>query len=31
MIGAMLDLTERNRVAAQLRAVVEGANIGIVP
>ncbi|CAO4144037.1 PAS domain S-box protein [Methylorubrum aminovorans] len=30
MIGAMLDLTERNRVAAQLRAVVEGANIGIV-
>lgn len=30
MIGAMLDLTERNRVAAQLRAVFEGANIGIV-
>ncbi|KAB7782949.1 PAS domain S-box protein [Methylorubrum populi] len=30
MIGAMLDLTERNRVAAQLRAVVEGANVGIV-
>ncbi|MEH3116195.1 MAG: PAS domain S-box protein [Methylorubrum populi] len=30
MIGAMLDLTERNRVAAQLRTVVEGANVGIV-
>lgn len=30
MIGAMLDLTERNRVAAQLRAVVEGANVGII-
>ena len=30
MIGAMLDLTERNRAAAQLRAVVESANIGIV-
>jgi PAS domain S-box-containing protein len=30
MIGAMLDLTERNRVAAQLRAVFEGANVGIV-
>ncbi|CAO4184099.1 PAS domain-containing protein [Methylorubrum populi] len=30
MIGAMLDLTERNRVSAQLRAVVEGANVGIV-
>ena len=30
MIGAMLDLTERNRVSAQLRAVFEGANVGIV-
>ncbi len=30
MIGAMLDLTERNRVSGQLRAVFEGANVGIV-
>ena len=30
MVGAMLDLTERNRAAAQFRAVFQGANIGIV-
>ncbi|WP_236961074.1 PAS domain-containing protein [Methylobacterium durans] len=30
MIGAMLDMTERNRVEAQFRAVFEGANVGIV-
>ncbi len=30
MIGAMLDLTERNRALAQFRAVFEGANVGIV-
>ncbi|WP_264048602.1 PAS domain-containing sensor histidine kinase [Methylobacterium flocculans] len=30
MIGAMLDLTERNRTSAQFRAVFQGANIGIV-
>ena len=30
MIGAMLDMTGRNRVEAQFRAVFEGANIGIV-
>lgn len=30
MIAAMLDLTERNRVGAQFRAVFQGANIGIV-
>ncbi|WP_082507831.1 PAS domain-containing sensor histidine kinase [Methylobacterium sp. Leaf113] len=30
MIGAMLDLTARNRAAAQFRAVFQGANIGIV-
>jgi PAS domain S-box-containing protein len=30
MIGAMLDITERNRVGAQFRAVFQGANIGIV-
>lgn len=30
MIGAMLDLTERNRAEAQFRAVFEGANVGII-
>ena len=30
MIGAMLDVTERNRASAQFRAVFQGANIGIV-
>ena len=30
MVGAMLDLTERNRVAADFRAIFEGANVGIV-
>ena len=30
MIGAMLDLTERNRANARFRAVFQGANIGIV-
>ena len=30
MIGAMLDLTERNRAEAQLGAVFEGANVGII-
>lgn len=30
MIGAMLDVTERNRTGAQFRAVFQGANIGIV-
>ncbi|WP_132254293.1 PAS domain-containing protein [Methylobacterium segetis] len=30
MIGAMLDMTERNRSEAQFRAVFEGANVGIV-
>lgn len=30
MIGAMLDVTERNRGEAQFRAVFEGANLGIV-
>ncbi|MGU3539615.1 PAS domain-containing sensor histidine kinase [Methylobacterium sp. A54F] len=30
MIGAMLDVTERNRAAAEFRAIFEGANIGIV-
>ncbi|MGU3361504.1 PAS domain-containing protein [Methylobacterium sp. M6A4_1b] len=30
VIAAMLDLTERNRVGAQFRAVFQGANVGIV-
>ena len=30
MVGAMLDLTERNRVEADFRAIFEGANVGIV-
>jgi PAS domain S-box-containing protein len=30
MIGAMLDITERNRASARFRAVFQGANIGIV-
>jgi PAS domain S-box-containing protein len=30
MSAALLDLTERNRVGAQFRAVFQGANIGIV-
>ncbi|MCJ2034487.1 PAS domain S-box protein [Methylobacterium sp. J-068] len=30
MIGAMLDITERNRAGAQFRAVFQNANIGIV-
>ncbi|KQP40968.1 PAS domain S-box protein [Methylobacterium sp. Leaf104] len=30
VVVAMLDLTERNRVGAQFRAVFQGANIGIV-
>ena len=30
MVGAMLDLTERNRVAADFHAIFEGANVGIV-
>ncbi|KAB1077086.1 PAS domain-containing sensor histidine kinase [Methylobacterium soli] len=30
MIGALLDVTERNQVGAQFRAVFEGANLGIV-
>ncbi|WP_336488920.1 PAS domain-containing sensor histidine kinase [Methylobacterium nigriterrae] len=30
MIGAMLDVTERNRSEARFRAVFEGANVGIV-
>lgn len=30
MIGAMLDVTERNRASAQFRAVFQGANVGIV-
>jgi len=30
MIGAMLDLTARNRASAQFRAVFQGANVGIV-
>lgn len=30
MIGAMLDLTERNRAEGRLRAVFETANVGIV-
>jgi PAS domain S-box-containing protein len=30
MIGAMLDVTARNRASAQFRAVFQGANVGIV-
>ncbi|KAB1074269.1 PAS domain-containing protein [Methylobacterium planeticum] len=30
MIGALLDVTERNQAGAQFRAVFEGANLGIV-
>ena len=30
MVGAMLDLTERNRAEADVRAIFEGANVGIV-
>ncbi|AWN38182.1 PAS domain-containing sensor histidine kinase [Methylobacterium radiodurans] len=30
IIGAMLDVTERNRSEAQFRAIFEGANLGIV-
>ncbi|TXN71998.1 PAS domain-containing protein [Methylobacterium sp. WL6] len=30
MVGAMLDLSERNRAEADVRAIFEGANVGIV-
>ena len=30
MVGALLDVTERNQAGAQFRAVFEGANLGIV-